>query len=130
MRKTSLLILSLAGLFDSVYLLWVYTSPSHPLVCLGTGCDVVRASRYAELWGHSLPVYGVLMYLEGFVIHAWCAWCVGSAIIVTLFFVLTLKDFGPSQRAAWDLLETEQGRFELRKQFVLVAVLMVAGEGI
>jgi protein-disulfide isomerase/rhodanese-related sulfurtransferase/uncharacterized membrane protein len=171
MRKTALLVLSLAGLFDSVYLLWVYTSPSHPLVCLGTGCDVVRASHYSQLWGRPMPMYGVLMYLalvlavliqawlpppgarrlmriavaviagtgvafsayltylEGFVIHAWCAWCVASAIIVTLLFLLALGDLGSSRRGSEKGLETEQARFALRKRFVLVAILMVAGEG-
>jgi protein-disulfide isomerase/uncharacterized membrane protein/rhodanese-related sulfurtransferase len=172
MRKTFLLILSLAGLFDSVYLLWVYTSPSHPLVCLGTGCDVVRASRYAHLLGRPMPVYGVLMYLalvltvlvqawlvspgvrrtamtavaiiagggvafslyltslEAFVIHAWCAWCVGSAIIVTLFFLVALRDLGSSRGGAQEAIGTEQARFVLRKQFVLVAVLMAGGGGL
>jgi protein-disulfide isomerase/uncharacterized membrane protein/rhodanese-related sulfurtransferase len=172
MRKTLLLILSLAGLFDSVYLLWVYTSPSHPLVCLGTGCDVVRASRYAHFLGRPLPVYGVLMYLllvlvvliqawmgpagarqlaqtfvtltsgvgvafslyltylEGFVIHAWCAWCMGSAIIVTLIFLLALGDRRPPARGSSGALDTETTRFALRKQFVLVAVLMVGAEAL
>lgn len=62
MRKLILLALSLLGLFDSTYLWWVYTSPSRPMVCVGTGCDVVRASAYAQLWGLALPVYGVVMY--------------------------------------------------------------------
>jgi len=65
MRKSFLLALSLLGLFDSSYLLWVYTSPSSPMICLGggTGCDVVRASSYSNLWGVPLPAYGVLMYV-------------------------------------------------------------------
>lgn len=50
------------GLFDSLYLWWAYTSPSHPLVCLGTGCDVARASSYSHLWGLPLPIYGIAMY--------------------------------------------------------------------
>src|SRR5579872_5460665 len=62
MRRFLILALSLIGLFDSVYLLWVYTSPSHPLVCLGTGCDVARASSYSHLWGLPLPLFGVAMY--------------------------------------------------------------------
>jgi uncharacterized membrane protein len=33
-----------------------------------------------------------LTYLESFVIHAWCMWCVTSAVIVTMIFVLSLKD--------------------------------------
>jgi protein-disulfide isomerase/uncharacterized membrane protein/rhodanese-related sulfurtransferase len=62
MRKTSLLALSLLGLFDSLYLLWVYTSPSRPIVCLGSGCDAVRASSYAHLFGLPLPAFGVAYY--------------------------------------------------------------------
>jgi protein-disulfide isomerase/rhodanese-related sulfurtransferase/uncharacterized membrane protein len=164
MRKVLLLVLILAGFFDALYLHWVYTSPNHPLVCLGVGCDVVRASKYATLWGHAMPDYGVLMYgvlflavlieawltdpairrwaqlgviaiatagvvfslyltsLEAFVIHAWCAWCVGSAVIVTLIFLLSLADWRNPD------IETESGRFRLRKQFVLAVVLMAAIE--
>ena len=65
MRKSLLLALSLVGLFDSSYLLWVYTSPSSPMICLGggTGCDTVRASSYSHLFGVPLPAFGVLMYV-------------------------------------------------------------------
>lgn len=163
MRRILLLILTLAGLFDALYLHWVYTSPNHPLVCLGGGCDVVRASKYASLWGHALPDYGVLMYgvlliallleawvspgtrrflqlgvvaisvagfafslyltsLEAFVIHAWCAWCVGSAVIVALILLLSLADLRSSD------LDTDRGRFRIRKQFVIVVVVMAAIE--
>jgi uncharacterized membrane protein len=31
-----------------------------------------------------------LTYLEAFVIHAWCQWCVVSAILVTLIFLLSI----------------------------------------
>lgn len=31
-----------------------------------------------------------LTYLEAFVIHAWCQWCVISAILITLIFLLSL----------------------------------------
>jgi protein-disulfide isomerase/uncharacterized membrane protein/rhodanese-related sulfurtransferase len=165
MRKLLLLALTFAGLFDALYLLWVYSSPSRPLVCTGIGCDVVRASRYAHLWGQPLPVYGVVMYaalfvaivaqgwlgsagarrlaqvatalisgggfafsvyltaLEAFVIHAYCAWCLGSAAIVTLIFALALVDL----RAA-DPLGDQITRSALRGQFAAVLVVMaVAG---
>lgn len=62
MRKTLLFALSLVGLFDSLYLWWVYTSPSRPMVCLGTGCDTVRASPFAYPFGLPMPVFGVAMY--------------------------------------------------------------------
>jgi protein-disulfide isomerase/rhodanese-related sulfurtransferase len=61
-RKTIAFCLALLGLFDSIYLLWMYLSPSLPMVCLGGGCDAVRASEYAHLFGIPTPVYGVVMY--------------------------------------------------------------------
>lgn len=35
---------------------------------------------------------GYLTYLEAFVIHAWCQWCVGSAIIMGLAFLAILPE--------------------------------------
>ena len=35
---------------------------------------------------------GYLTYLELFVIHAICRWCVGSAVIVLLIFTFTMRD--------------------------------------
>ena len=131
MRKTISLILALLGLFDSLYLLWIYTSPSRPMVCFGTGCDAVRASAYSHLWGVPMPVFGVagyvlvawliiaeslvpaalaievryalagvtgfgflfslhLEYLQGFVIHAFCAWCVTSGLVMTALCALAV----------------------------------------
>ena len=173
-RRILLLILTFAGLFDAAYLLWVYTSPSHPMVCLGTGCDVVRASRYSDLWGHSLPAYGVAMYLalllavfvqpwlssgarrlaqlavtvmaaggfgfslyltalEAFKIHAWCAWCVGSAVFITLILLLSPWDLiaapeaVPSEPQA---LEAAGEHWTLRGRFIQVAVLMIFVGGV
>jgi uncharacterized membrane protein len=34
-----------------------------------------------------------LNYLEGFVIHAWCEWCLGSASIVLVLFALAVLDW-------------------------------------
>lgn len=139
MRPRLIFGLSLVGVFDAAYLLWMYTSNSRPMLCLGTGCDEVRASSYAVLWGLPLPLYGVVMYaavallalgvplvrgalrtrlplgrlglyaivaisgagllasaaltaVEAFVIHAWCIWCVVSAVVVTLIFGLAVLE--------------------------------------
>lgn len=62
MRRVALFAFSLVGLFDSIYLWWAYSTPSRPLVCLGTGCDVVRASRFAYIRGVPLPLFGFAMY--------------------------------------------------------------------
>ena len=144
MRRSITLALSLLGLFDSLYLLYAYTSPSHPMVCIGTGCDAVRASAYSTLAGVSMPVFGVagymllalviiaeslfsgrvarlaryailgmsgigfvfslyLEYLQGFVIHAYCAWCVTSGVVMTALLALAIVNViraGPEPEAA------------------------------
>jgi protein-disulfide isomerase/rhodanese-related sulfurtransferase/uncharacterized membrane protein len=167
MRKVLLLILSLAGLFDALYLWWVYTSPSRPMVCLGTGCDLVRASRYAHLWGQPLPIYGAAMYLvlavailaqgwtdsqegerlaqstvvvisaggfafslyltaiEAFAVHAYCLWCVGSAVIVTVIFALSLIDLRPGHG-----IESPAARSTLRKRLIVALVVVAGIEGV
>ena len=163
MRKSLLLALSLLGVFISSYLWWVYTSPSRPLVCLGTGCDVVRASRYAILWGLPMPVYGVAMYavlvilifgealvgaplarlaryglatisgagflfslyltwLQGFVIHAWCAWCETSAVAVTLFFILAVLEWIRPSPAPAEALATVRGHFAVLLAAIVLGV--------
>ena len=65
--------------------------------------------RYEESAGLSvamllLATWGVLFtgwlnYLEAYVIHAWCEWCLGSAALVVTLFLLTLADYR-SVRAA------------------------------
>jgi uncharacterized membrane protein len=42
-------------------------------------------------WGVSFTAW--LNYLEGFVIHAWCEWCLGSAAMVLVLFVLAVMDW-------------------------------------
>jgi len=36
---------------------------------------------------------GWLNYLEAFVIHAWCEWCIASAVMVWMLFLLAVSDF-------------------------------------
>ncbi len=62
MKQRLIFSLSLVGLFISALLWWMYTSPSRPMFCVGSGCDEVRSSSYAVAWGIPLPVYGVAMY--------------------------------------------------------------------
>jgi protein-disulfide isomerase/rhodanese-related sulfurtransferase len=164
MRKTALLALSLIGLWDSAYLWWAYTATSQPMVCLGGGCDAVRASPFAYPRGIPLPIFGVAMYvtlallfvfaplvggrlaprgrqaaagisglgflfslylsgIEAFVLHAWCTWCVISALSVTLIFGL----------AAWDVMrpqpdpEPTVGRQLLQQNFTVCLAAVVIG---
>lgn len=63
--------------------------------------------RYAESRGLSLAFvvltsWGLLFtawlnYLEAFVIHAWCEWCLGSAAMVLILFGLTVADYRETQ---------------------------------
>jgi uncharacterized membrane protein len=45
------------------------------------------------LAGWGLVFTAWLNYLEAFVIHAWCEWCIGSATIVLILFVLAVLDW-------------------------------------
>lgn len=164
MRKTLLLWLSLVGLFDALYLWWTYTSPSRPMVCVGTGCDAVRDSPFAYPMGIPMPAPGALMYavlallvfaeplfqegwkrvvrytvagisgvgffvslyltgVEAFVLHAWCFWCVISALVVTAIFVLAVLDvFRPQPEP-----DPDAALAMARKHFVSVVVAVVIG---
>jgi len=64
------------------------------------------ASLQPRFAGRSRPLIGLLVlsavavlftayltYLELFVIHAICRWCVGSAVIITVLFLLVLADY-------------------------------------
>ena len=42
-------------------------------------------------WGALFTAW--LNYLEGFVIHAWCEWCLGSASMVLVLFILAVLDY-------------------------------------
>jgi protein-disulfide isomerase/rhodanese-related sulfurtransferase/uncharacterized membrane protein len=163
MRKPLLLALGFLGLFDSLYLWWVYTSASRPMVCLGTGCDVVRASPFAHLYGVPVPAFGAAMYgllvllvflqpllppaartlefvvfgistfafltslyltgIEAFVLHAWCAWCVVSALTVTFIFLLsTLEVVRPAPK-----LDPALALGYVRRNLVVSVLLIAAG---
>jgi uncharacterized membrane protein len=39
-----------------------------------------------------------LSALEQFVIHAWCRWCIGSAVVATLILICTLPEFRRLER--------------------------------
>lgn len=58
------------------------------------------ARLLAVLSGGAVLFTGYLTYLELFVIHAICRWCVGSAVIILLVFGLSLRDLRNSRAAA------------------------------
>jgi len=164
MRKSISFLLALLGLFDSLYLLWIYTSPSRPMVCLGTGCDAVRLSPYSHLWGVPMPFFGAagymlvallivaeslvpptlaievrhalagatgfgflfslyLEYLQGLVIHAWCAWCITSGLVMTALCALAIYNVA---RPAPEADPTAQ-LAQVRRYFVVGVAALVIG---
>ena len=52
---------------------------------------VSRAMLLLTGWGVLFTAW--LNYLEGFVIHAWCEWCLGSAAMVLLLFGFAVMDW-------------------------------------
>jgi uncharacterized membrane protein len=51
-------------------------------------------------WGVVFTAW--LNYLEAFVIHAWCEWCLGSAGMVLVLFVLALMDWRETKQVDGD----------------------------
>lgn len=66
------------------------------LALLGVQPRWARA-RWVGLGLFAMAGVGVLFsayltYLEAAVIHAWCRWCVASAVLITLIFLFTLPE--------------------------------------
>lgn len=132
MRKTLALVCSLFGLFDSAYLWWVYTSPTHPLVCLGTGCDEVRASRFAFWGGIPTPAFGAAMYatlvvlllLEPFVaprvglLLRRLSFAVSAAGLVISLYLTSLEAFTIRAWCAWCVAQ----QIAIAIVFILLAI--------
>jgi uncharacterized membrane protein len=130
-----MILLAIAGLGVSAYLMWGYTVEGAELACGGSsGCEEVKESSYSSVLGIPLPVLGMgsyavllalvilqvwftvkneqwaaytalaafgislvgvlysayLTYIELFVIYAICRWCVASAVIMAVFFILSI----------------------------------------
>ena len=134
MKKLSIyaLVAAIIGALDAAYLTWVKLSHNEVLCTPGIGdCYTVNTSRYSELYGIPVAIFGLaaflliiaiillelrlpiiaenstlaifgisligviysayLSYLEEFVIHAWCPYCVLSAIMMVVIFIVSLK---------------------------------------
>ena len=132
-RRQAIVLLALVGLLVATYL-WLYKIGVLGELRCGTGsCEYVQTSRYAELLGVPVALYGVAGYatllilglaalqpgwaadrrvgvvlaalatvgfgftlyltaIELFVLHAICRWCVASAVIMTVTWVLSVAD--------------------------------------
>lgn len=132
-------LVSLVGIFVSLYLTLYKFGAIGTLAC-GTGsCETVQLSKWGDFLGLPVAAWGVgfyllvfalalaglrdrfaesrgyaialvlvtgwgvlftawLTYLELFVINAICRWCVGSAALVVLLFVLAALDWRDVRR--------------------------------
>jgi len=136
-----LALLSLVGVFLSIYLTLYKLGYIGSLQCAVGSCETVNTSRWATFlglpvaaWGLgfyvsalALSMFGIqeqyadrrwvsvaltgltgwgvlfsgwLTYLELFVINAICMWCVISAIVVAIMFVISLADLREFREAA------------------------------
>jgi uncharacterized membrane protein len=125
--------LALAGIFISIYLTLYKLGVIGELSCTIGSCETVNTSRWSILLGLPVAAWGLLFYLDVFVIallgtmprfeneplvsivlaaegaigvlfsawltylelaviHAICIWCVTSASIVTLIFLVSVAD--------------------------------------
>lgn len=79
------------------------------LAMLGVGLAGVQGPLAARRWpttalvllaGLGVAFSGYLTYLEAAVIHAWCRWCVVSAVIVTAIFGVATAGWLAQRRGA------------------------------
>jgi uncharacterized membrane protein len=80
---------ALVGLVGYVLMMVVSLAGLQPTRMTSTSISVLLV--LGGLLG--LAFTGYLTYLEAFVIHAWCQWCVGSAIVMVLAFLAILPEF-------------------------------------
>lgn len=61
MKNRILFILSLIGIVIAVYVLQSFLRQA-PIVCINSGCEIVRKSPYSNLFGIPVPGYGLVGY--------------------------------------------------------------------
>ncbi|OGC56586.1 hypothetical protein A3H26_01695 [candidate division WWE3 bacterium RIFCSPLOWO2_12_FULL_36_10] len=113
----TLKILAIIGILISLYLTYVKLTSS-PLLCAFGDCEKVQNSKYSQVFGIPVAVFGILYYfilyimlernnkytkywllwgimystyltyLELFVIKAICGWCVLSFVNIILIYAL------------------------------------------
>ena len=60
--RVTMVVALFVGLFASAYLLYTYVTGG-PIACaLVSGCEIVRASKWAYTWGIPRPLLGILFY--------------------------------------------------------------------
>lgn len=81
--RVATLIFAVIGLFVAAYLVYIKFNPSSPFCVAGGGCEAVNTSRYSEVAGIPIAIFGGLTYLA-------------IGVLVLLETRLTLvKEWGP-----------------------------------
>ncbi len=65
--------LGIIGIAISSYLTYTHYSGAKAICIAGASCDVVLTSHYSAVWGISLSVFGLLMYLVITALGFWLA---------------------------------------------------------
>lgn len=120
LKKIILLILSLAGFFDSSYLAILHYKNIIPPCTIAKGCEIVLVSQFSTIFGIPIALIGslffltliillllgfpryfkllilsgvvisvILFYIQAFVLHAFCQYCLLSEIIILAIFLLS-----------------------------------------
>lgn len=97
-RRMIIAALALGGVGLATYLAMYKLGMLGTLACTVGSCETVNLSRWATFLGIPVAVWGVvfsawLTYLELYVIHAVCMFCVISAILVTVTFFVALFEW-------------------------------------
>ncbi|OGH24448.1 MAG: hypothetical protein A3B47_01675 [Candidatus Levybacteria bacterium RIFCSPLOWO2_01_FULL_39_24] len=126
LKKIVLLILSLAGFFDSSYLTIVHYKNIIPPCSITHGCEKVLTSQFATIFGVPISLFGslfflvlifllllgwikyfkwltlagvavsiVLLYIQAFVLHAFCQYCLLVEAIIFTIFIVSFKQKEP-----------------------------------
>lgn len=99
------------------------------ILALATSIRTISPALYPRLARVGIILLGIagliesaaLTAIEAFVLYAYCTWCVASAIIATLIFLICWFD------TAWDATDVSLSLRELKVQFIAFAVFVLAG---
>lgn len=123
-----LLLLSLAGFFDSAYLTILHYKNAIPPCSITNGCEIVLTSRFATILGVPIALFGVifflalifllllgnikyfklltlqgvgvsiaLLYIQAFILHAYCQYCLLVEAIIFIMLLLSFRLDSPAE---------------------------------
>lgn len=93
LKKIILLILSVAGFFDSSYLTILHYKNTIPPCTIAKGCETVLTSQYASFYGVPIALFGSLFFIAlifllllGFLRYFKLLTLAGVAVSIFLFY--------------------------------------------